>query len=46
MIWLAIISMTFIIATKNTFNMICDAFAFGYAQGRKATKSELRKAAK
>lgn len=27
-------------------DMICDAFAFGYAQGRKATLSEIRKAAK
>lgn len=27
-------------------NMICDAFTFGYAQGRKATLSEIRKAAK
>ncbi len=28
------------------FNMIYDAFTFGYAQGRKATLSEIRKAAK
>lgn len=31
---------------KNEFDMICDAFTFGYAQGRKAMKSELRKVAK
>lgn len=33
-------------SNKNTFDMICDAFIFGYAQGTKATKSKLRKAAK
>nr|DAE24667.1 MAG TPA: hypothetical protein [Siphoviridae sp. ctvFN21] len=36
------------IYTNNTnlFDMLCDAFNFGYAQGRKATLSEIRKAAK
>lgn len=28
----------------NLFDMLCDAFNFGYAQGSKATKVEMRKA--
>lgn len=32
--------------SDNAFTMICNAFKFGYAQGKKATISELRKAAK
>lgn len=31
---------------SGEFDMICDAFTFGYAQGRNATLSEIRKAAK
>lgn len=31
---------------SSTFSMIGEAFTFGYAQGRKATLSEIRKAAK
>ena len=27
--------------SESTFNMVCNAFMFGYAQGVKATKSEL-----
>lgn len=30
---------------SNVCDMICDAFAFGYAQGIKAAKAEMRKAA-
>lgn len=30
---------------SNVCDMICDAFAFGYAQGIKAAKAETRKAA-
>jgi hypothetical protein len=31
---------------SNVFDMICDAFVFGYAQGIKSAKAEIRKAAK
>ena len=30
---------------SNVFDMICDAFVFGYAQGIKSAKAEIRKAA-
>ena len=30
-------------SSRNTYNMICDAFVLGYAQGVKATKSELKR---
>ena len=32
--------------SNHPFDMICSAFKFGYMQGRKATISEMRKAAK
>ncbi len=31
---------------SSVCDMICDAFAFGYAQGIKAANAEMRKAAK
>ena len=31
---------------KSLFDMLCDAFNFGYAQGTKAAKAEMRKETK